>query len=424
MIILSRQRSRFFNFVLATFMLTSYGCCAKTIDSSPELTDYEKIVDSVFPITEQYDNRMNVRIVYRSVPSFLWEYYLELELDLTESEKSNYSMECTFPQVASIRYQEGRLTEKFPEAGWKDKQERILLHTCRIEGKVNDQTIAVVGNLTNVKLRFRDNNTQSIISDPNLSILLIQNKFSLLTLKTSDVILHNEFKKWLKVLLDRCPCYDRRKQLLFFEESTNTQSQVLSKEEAQISAAQNGDYEKVQKLFHQGAKINYQSANGLSALMAGVHEGDCTICNFLIEKGANCNLQDDFGETALMKAFQEDSSEITRILLDHGADINPKDKDGWTALHYAARYGSSEIISEYPQFFQIVNQKDNFGYTPLMLAAWNGHLNTVKVLLQNGAKPEEKVRKGEYTGFDALKFATTINNIEIERTLISYIQNH
>jgi len=403
-------------------MLTSYGYCANMSDSSQELTDYEKIIDSVFPITEQFDNTMGVRIVYRSVPSFLWEYYLELKIDLPESDKSNYSMECIFPQAASFNYQEGRLTEKFPGAGWKDKRARLLLHTCRIEGKTNKQTRAVVGNLTNIKLRFRDNNTQSIISDPNLSIILIQNKFSLLTLKTSDEILQNVFKNWFKVLLDRCPCYDRGKQLFFFDESTNSRTQVLTKEEAQISAALNGDYEQVQKFVHQGAKINYQSANGLSALMAGVHGGDFTICNFLIENGANCNLQDDFGETALMKAIQKDSSEITRLLLDHMADVNLKDKDGWTALHYAARYGSSEIISDYPQFVQILNLRDNFGYTPLMLAAWNGHLDTVKVLLQNGAKPEEKVRKGEYTGFDALKFATIIKNSEIERALIPFIQ--
>ncbi len=55
-------------------------------------------------------------------------------------------------------------------------------------------------------------------------------------------------------------------------------------------------------------------------------------------------------------------------------------------------------------------------------AAWNGHLDTVKVLLQNRAKPEEKSAKGEYTGFDALKFATILKNSEIERALIPFIQ--
>lgn len=64
---------------------------------------------------------------------------------------------------------------------------------------------------------------------------------------------------------------------------------------------------------------------------------------------------------------------------------------GRPLLVHAADYGQTEIVRFLISKGANVNQADTNDITPLLAAIWEDHLETVKVLLDNGA---DKKRKG------------------------------
>ncbi len=69
---------------------------------------------------------------------------------------------------------------------------------------------------------------------------------------------------------------------------------------------------------------------------------------------------------------------------------------GSTAAHKAAQEGDVEGLEEVLDLLEgLVNQKDSNGWTPLHEGARAGHVEVVKVLVDNGAKLNEKSNLGE-----------------------------
>ncbi|CAH8849381.1 unnamed protein product [Trichobilharzia szidati] len=60
--------------------------------------------------------------------------------------------------------------------------------------------------------------------------------------------------------------------------------------------------------------------------------------------------------------------------------------NGRTLIHYAADYGQKEICAYLINNGADVNISDNFGVTPLLAAIYEGHVDCVSLLLNNGAK--------------------------------------
>jgi hypothetical protein len=110
-----------------------------------------------------------------------------------------------------------------------------------------------------------------------------------------------------------------------------------------------------------------------------------------LSKGADVNARTKDGTTALMLAAEGAKLEVIPMLLAKGADINAKDNRGQTALMKAAkgRWKHLEVVKLLVKQGADCNAMDNQGNTAVTLATTAGQPETVKFLLEKGARTGE-----------------------------------
>ncbi len=79
--------------------------------------------------------------------------------------------------------------------------------------------------------------------------------------------------------------------------------------------------------------------------------------------------------------------ELCRLLIARDADVN---KTGWAPLHYAATNGHLEVMRLLLDEHAYIDAASPNGTTPLMMAAHYGSASAVKLLLEAGADPTLK----------------------------------
>jgi ankyrin repeat protein len=131
-------------------------------------------------------------------------------------------------------------------------------------------------------------------------------------------------------------------------------------------------------------------------------EGDLAKVKESIEAGADVNAVDAEGHTALMFAAFNGHSGIVLELLGAGAGVDRRDMMGRTALLYASTGPFPEtvrILLDKGAKPNVVDSDEHF--SPLMHAAAEGNMDVVKILLEAGADPALK----DVDGDDAATFA-------------------
>jgi ankyrin repeat protein len=201
--------------------------------------------------------------------------------------------------------------------------------------------------------------------------------------------------------------------------SGNGLSQVQLNEQL-IYAVNNGNIDAVNLLLEKGADVNVNAIfqyDVHTVLTIAVYNGRMEIVKALLEKGADVNAISRYhGNTALIKAANNGRMEIVKALLEKGADVNSINRSGETALLQAAqcKYGATEIVKALLEKGADVNASSRHGYTALMRAAIHGCEDTVKVLLDNGAKVYLENNISEKTAYD---LAVDKNHKEIANML-------
>jgi len=189
------------------------------------------------------------------------------------------------------------------------------------------------------------------------------------------------------------------KQLPVFEAilSRLSRSQLRSGEGAQALrwATELGFSRIVRRLLERGADPNALDKDGAPPLTSAVDRRDLPLVRLLLECGADPHQGADSYQVPLVNAVSDRKPDprITRALLSK-ARINDRRHDH-TLLMFAANEGTAETIRLLIQSGARVDLTSRDGTSALMVAARRNSAAVVKALLAAGADPRRKNRAGK-----------------------------
>ena len=155
----------------------------------------------------------------------------------------------------------------------------------------------------------------------------------------------------------------------------------------------------VAALLQRGFDGNTRDPNGLSGLHLAVREKSLKVAAVLVGwNKISVETRTASDESPLMLASLAGLVDLSKALIAKGADVN---KTGWTPLHYAASNGHVEVIKLLLENHAYIDAESPNGSTPLMMASMYGNPQSVKLLLDEGA---DSLLKNQ-TGLTALQFA-------------------
>ncbi|NXJ34912.1 CSKI2 protein, partial [Ciconia maguari] len=170
----------------------------------------------------------------------------------------------------------------------------------------------------------------------------------------------------------------------------------MGREQELIQAVKNGDVPNVQKLVAKikaskskllgSAKrlnVNYQDADGFSALHHAALGGSLDLISLLLEAQATVDIKDSNGMRPLHYAAWQGRVEPVRVLLRAAASVNMASLDGQIPLHLSAQYGHyevSEMLLQHQSNPCLINKAKK---TPLDLACEFGRLKVAQLLLNS-----------------------------------------
>ncbi len=146
------------------------------------------------------------------------------------------------------------------------------------------------------------------------------------------------------------------------------------------------------ELVDAGADLNIQNYGGETPLFLLGSKDPCllyeNVFHALVSVGARLDFLMGNGDTILAPVLRQDNVEIMQYLLEQGLSfVNIDDKQrGITLVHRAAKYNSvnvlSALLTEDPSLIDTVSDDLQ---TPLHYAVMGNALNTMKLLMENGA---------------------------------------
>jgi ankyrin repeat protein len=200
----------------------------------------------------------------------------------------------------------------------------------------------------------------------------------------------------------------------------------------------------VDRLLAAGANPNAALLSGETVLMMCARAGDPASVKALLLHGAQVNAKEKFhDQTALMWAASEKRPEVVKMLIEVGADLNARSRayprivtgeetqragreelnytivrGGSTPLLFAAREGDVESARLLIEAGAKVNDKLPDGTTALIEAAHSGQGAVARMLLDKGADPNDNE-----IGYTALHAAVLRGDLDLVRALLAHKAN-
>jgi ankyrin repeat protein len=164
---------------------------------------------------------------------------------------------------------------------------------------------------------------------------------------------------------------------------------------ALVTAIRDADVPAVRKVIDDGADVNARDAEGNTPLILASFYAGPECVALLLEKGADANAANKAGVTALIRAAT--NYEKARLLVAAGANVRVRTADlGNTPLILAARRpGNSRTVELLLGRGAVATEHNNVGISPIITGAASGDLETVRLLLDAGAKADDFPRSND-----------------------------
>lgn len=180
---------------------------------------------------------------------------------------------------------------------------------------------------------------------------------------------------------------------------------VKQDEEGQVTA-----------LLKRGFDPNTSDPAGVPGLMLALKESAFKVANVLLNHPKiKVEVRSAADESPLMLAALKGELALCQRMIRKGADVN---KPGWTPLHYAATSGHLEVMRLLLDEHAYIDAASPNNTTPLMMAAHYGTPAAVKLLLEAGADPTLR----NDPGLTAIDFAHRGNRAESADLIAAFIR--
>lgn len=167
---------------------------------------------------------------------------------------------------------------------------------------------------------------------------------------------------------------------------------------ALVDAVKNEHIFEVHDLLERGAPANSTCVAHIPALHHAVYRGNYAIVKDLQRHGVDINCThlekrnavhwiSNAGALMEHSASCDKYKKIIYFLVKHKINLEAQDKYGKTPLHLASELNNLCVVNELIPHVNI-NNCDNKKNTALHYAASGGHVDIIKVLLNNGADPD------------------------------------
>jgi len=168
----------------------------------------------------------------------------------------------------------------------------------------------------------------------------------------------------------------------------------------------------VGELLAQGADPDYifDKQKKITPFMVAAIEGNIEIIDKLLAKGANLESKNYINQTPLIYAIMANQQDAALHLLKKGSKFDVLDMYGNTPLHWAAFHGLNDVVKTIIESKVDIDIRNNFGANPLLYTLEKNFPETALILLNFGADPCLKNKKGE---FFRLKIKDNLKMLEI-----------
>ena len=170
-----------------------------------------------------------------------------------------------------------------------------------------------------------------------------------------------------------------------------------------VSAAGNGDVERVRQLVAQGSDVNVTGKGGITPLLWALKTRNFEGYLVLLEAGANPNHSIE-GLSVIHLAASLDDTRFLEGAIKKGGKFDLQGPSGITPLMVASRTGNLENVRLLVKMNVEVNVGDVLGLTALHYAVILNYQSVIQFLMNNGANPSQP----DKAGVSAADYAKTI----------------